>query len=520
MTTEDTDREAASDLLKSKAMLLLRRERELLEFRMERDRVAAWLDVFHSLSKMLGEVHESAILAESSAMLVNHLGFELVTVYRHDTGDKTVVPVCTQPRGRTVETIPVCCGGQSPMLESKGGTQDVADPADHARVCDATGLAKYFWLSFPLGHSHYHLIAGFSPHSAAFQSLTASDEGHFIMFGNHLRALLLNSKLVEELHSERQDLEATNRRLTAEMDERERIESELRMSHKLEAVGQLAAGIAHEINTPIQYIGDNTSFVSTAFAAYAALIDRLTGSLDSLALGATPEQVGEEVAAAMKEADLEFLNEEVPDAIAQSLEGIERVASIVYAMREFAHPGSREKTSVDLNRAIETSLTVSRNEWKYVAEVETDLEEDLPSIPAYAGEINQVLLNLIVNAAHAIAEVVADNEEKGVILISTRREGDWVEVQLSDTGTGIPEEIQQDIFTPFFTTKDVGKGTGQGLALARTVIVDKHGGTLDVESAVGEGATFVIRLPLCPTQQDGSEDSEALEDRACAAAPI
>jgi len=441
-------------------------------------------------------------------MLVDYLGFELVTVYGHDTGDETVIPVCTQPSGRTVKPIPVCCGRESPLLESKGGTQDAADPGDHARIRDATGLAKYFWLSFPHGHWHYHLIAGFSPHSAAFQSLTASDEGHFIMFGNHLRALLLNSKLVEELHSEWQDLEVTNQGLTAEMEERERIESELRIAHKLEAVGQPAAGIAHEINTPIQYIGDNTAFIRSAFESYAALIDRLSESLDSLASGATVQGVREEVSAAMQEADVEFLNEEVPDAITQSLEGIERVASIVYAMREFAHLGAREKSSVDINRAIETSLTVSRNEWKYVREVETDLEDDLPSIPGYAGEINQVLLNLIVNAAHAIGEAAAESNDKGVIRISTRCDSGWVEIRLADTGTGIPEEIQQDIFTPFFTTKDVGKGTGQGLALARTVIVDKHGGTVDVESVLGKGATFVIRLPLHSTQPVGSDEAE------------
>ena len=166
-------------------------------------------------------------------------------------------------------------------------------------------------------------------------------------------------------------------------------------------------------------------------------------------------------------------------------------------MKEFSHPSAAEKTSADLNHCILSTVTVSRNEWKYVADLETDLDAGLPPVCCVPGELNQVFLNLIVNAAHAIGDVVGDSaERKGKIVVNTRRDGDWVEIRIADTGTGIPEEIRGRIFDPFFTTKDVGRGTGQGLAIAHNVVVDKHGGTLRVESEVGKGTTFIVRLPI------------------------
>jgi signal transduction histidine kinase len=170
-------------------------------------------------------------------------------------------------------------------------------------------------------------------------------------------------------------------------------------------------------------------------------------------------------------------------------------------MKEFSHPGSTEKTPADLNRALETTLTICRNEWKYVAEVVTDFEPDPPLVPCLTAELNQVFLNLVVNAAQAIAEKVGDRRDaKGTITVRTRRQGDWFEIQIADTGPGIPEHVRPRIFEPFFTTKPVGKGTGQGLALARSIVVDKHGGTISFDTQLGQGTTFTIRLPLQPTQ--------------------
>jgi signal transduction histidine kinase len=190
------------------------------------------------------------------------------------------------------------------------------------------------------------------------------------------------------------------------------------------------------------------------------------------------------------------LKEEIPRALNQSLEGVDRVAKIVRAMKEFSHP-AREKTATDLNRAIQSTITVASNEWKYVAEVDMDLDTNLPAVHCSPAEFNQVVLNMVVNAAHAIADVVGDGSKgKGKIRVKTRPDGDWAIVEISDSGCGMPAHIQQRIFDPFFTTKEVGKGTGQGLAIAHNVVVDKHGGTIKVVSSPGAGTTFIIRLPI------------------------
>jgi two-component system, NtrC family, sensor kinase len=208
-----------------------------------------------------------------------------------------------------------------------------------------------------------------------------------------------------------------------------------------------------------------------------------------------------EVETSSRQADLEYLLAEIPAALDQSSEGIDHVARIVRAMREFSHPGTEERTATDANQAIGSTLVVSRHEWKYVAEVETRLAPDLPLVPCLAGEINQVFLNLIVNAAQAIGEKVkagGSSAPKGRIVISTRQDGAWVEIAIQDTGPGIPPEVLPRIFDPFFTTKPVGAGTGQGLAIAHAVVVETHGGSISVESDDGRGATFFVRLPVQP----------------------
>ena len=268
------------------------------------------------------------------------------------------------------------------------------------------------------------------------------------------------------------------------LEERDRLEDNLRQAQKLEAIGQLAAGIAHEINTPTQYVGDNLRFLKESFGELDSVITQLV------------ESGGAQARKALDGADFEYLKEEIPRALNQSLEGVDRVAKIVRAMKEFSHP-AREKTATDLNRAIQSTITVASNEWKYVAEMDMDLDANLPSVHCSPAEFNQVVLNIIVNAAHAITDVVGDGGKgKGRIGVRTRAEGDWAVVEISDSGSGMPAHIQQRIFDPFFTTKEVGKGTGQGLAIAHNVIVDKHGGSIKVSSAPGAGTTFTIRLPI------------------------
>lgn len=262
-------------------------------------------------------------------------------------------------------------------------------------------------------------------------------------------------------------------------------------SSKLASVGSLAAGIAHEINTPIQYIGDNIGFLSDAFGALAALLARA-----ERLLGEQPahEAAMAAFAAAKADLDADYLLENIPEATRQSLEGVAQVARIVLAMKEFSHPGERAKTEEDVNRAIENTLAVSRNEWKYLVKIETDLAADLPRIHCLAGELNQVFLNLIVNATHAIEE--ADRGRDGKIVIRTRRQGDHVEIIVEDNGVGMSETVRSQIFDPFFTTKRVGKGTGQGLAICRDVVVSKHGGRILVDSTPGVGSRFSVILPI------------------------
>ena len=243
-------------------------------------------------------------------------------------------------------------------------------------------------------------------------------------------------------------------------------------------------------------MGDNVNFLRDAFGDIRKLVT-LQGELLSQARTVPLDEIaGVQLDEAVADADLDFLNEEVPKSIDQALEGVDRVAKIVRAMKDFSHPGSETKTSADLNKLIENTITVARNEWKYVAELVTDFDASLPLVPCLAGEFNQVILNLIVNAAHAIeARINGDATQKGRITISTRALKD-AEIRVSDNGTGIPEAAQAKVFDPFFTTKPVGKGTGQGLAIAHTVIVKTHGGQLSFETKIGEGTTFVVQLPF------------------------
>lgn len=265
------------------------------------------------------------------------------------------------------------------------------------------------------------------------------------------------------------------------------LERQLNQANRLEAIGQLAAGIAHEINTPIQFVSDNTRFIEQSFTELLTLVTAVQERF-----GATDPQLTE----LLRDIDADFLLAEVPTALAESLEGLERVAQIVRAMKDFSHPG-QGRSEVDLNRAVESTAHVARNEWKYHAELGLDLAEDVGLVPCYEGELKQVVLNLIVNAAHAIeAAGPRPGGGLGTIRIRTARVGDVIEIAVSDNGTGMDEETQQRIFDPFFTTKEVGKGTGQGLSMAYSSIVQKHGGAIRVDSSLGAGTTFTITLPV------------------------
>ena len=278
--------------------------------------------------------------------------------------------------------------------------------------------------------------------------------------------------------------------------EKEKLTEELNQAQKLKSIGTLAAGIAHEINTPIQFVGDNINFVQEevenlfkVVREYKVLLNQCASEgLDPLVAVVEGEKLEGEV-------DYSFIEEEFPVTFKQTTDGIERIAKIVMAMKNFSHMGRNEKDTSNINEAIESTIIVTKNEWKLVAALESNFAEDLPLVNCFIADINQVIMNLIVNAAHAIKEKVEGTEEKGTIYIETRHTDRDIEISVKDSGNGIPPEARDKIFDPFFTTKEVGEGTGQGLAIAYQVISEKHGGSISFETEVGEGTTFYISIP-------------------------
>ncbi|MEZ5931703.1 MAG: sensor histidine kinase [Alphaproteobacteria bacterium] len=265
-------------------------------------------------------------------------------------------------------------------------------------------------------------------------------------------------------------------------------------SNQLATLGTMASGIAHEINTPIQFIGDNLQFINDSFGA----VDRLLGcyaSLHEAALAAgLLDRETAMLSAALEEAELDFLRDELSGAIEQSLAGIQQVARIASAMKSFARRGSAEKEMADINQAIDMTATICRNEWKYDADLELDLDPGLPRMSCHIGALSQVWLNLIVNAAHAIK--ARPDRERGLITIKTSSDNGWIRVTVADNGTGIPDQLRERVFEPFFSTKDAGEGSGQGLSICRKIVGEQHGGGIELSTEVGRGSTFTVSLPL------------------------
>lgn len=307
---------------------------------------------------------------------------------------------------------------------------------------------------------------------------------------------MINETVERQVEKRTQELSQQTEELKIEIEERHRLESQLVQAQKLESIGQLSAGIAHEINTPSQYVRHNTQFLQQEIGGVMMVLDRYADLVKPDAPAMPWEQRAKDVKDTLEEIDYEFVREEIPRAILQSLEGMDRISEIIGAMKEFSHPGSDNKEFADINKAIQSTATVCQNRWKDVAKLEMQLSPDLPNVPCLLGELNQVILNIMVNGADAIGERFADGQEIGLITITTRLEGDYVEVVIADNGNGMPDSVREKIFDPFFTTKEVGKGTGQGLAISRDVVVQKHGGELECESIAGEGTKFIIRLPI------------------------
>lgn len=275
------------------------------------------------------------------------------------------------------------------------------------------------------------------------------------------------------------------------------LETQLLQSNKLEAIGQLAAGVAHEINTPLQFIGDNLKFLDISFERLLSMLDIFEKSAKNIKdydSCLTALKQTEELSKSIK---LPYLLQHIPRALKQSMDGIARVSGIVQSMKAFSHPGAGIKMPADINKSIENTVTISRNEWKYDCELQLELDPSIPDVPCFESEFNQVILNLIINAKDAIVEAKNNNIIKnGLIIIRTGRDHDNVIIRIEDNGAGIPDDIKKRIFDPFFTTKEVGKGTGQGLPISHSIIVEKHGGMLYFESEIGRGTAFIIKLPI------------------------
>lgn len=310
------------------------------------------------------------------------------------------------------------------------------------------------------------------------------------------------SLLSENLHLEKivehktEILQKQGKKLAKTLEELQSTQAQLLQANKLESVGRLAAGIAHEINTPAQFVGTNIEFFRETFEKIQSFMQDLSHHIKRLEQGNCSE-VQKRIANSLKELDWEYLDEEVPLAIEQSQDGVKRISSIVLAMKEFTHPSNKSMESHNVNTIIDRTIIVSRNEWKYCASLETDFDPNLPKIECLVDELGQVFLNMIVNAAHAITDKNRDDEEKlGDIKISTRFKAPNIVITIKDTGNGIPDTIKSKIFDPFFTTKGVGLGTGQGLTIAHDIVVNKHNGKLLCNSTAGEGTEFQITLPL------------------------
>lgn len=299
-----------------------------------------------------------------------------------------------------------------------------------------------------------------------------------------------------ELENERHELEKALAELRI-------TQTQLLQAQKMESIGQLAAGIAHEINTPTQYVSDNVSFVKSANATLLTLLDAALTLAEAARekLADTPAMAEFDVA--LKRTKLDFLRRQIPGALDESLEGLGHIARIVAAMKEFSHPSQNEKEQVDIREIVNTTVTVVRNEWKYVADLDTHFSDNLPLLPCLRDMVGQAILNLVVNASHAIADTLKEGiKEKGHITLSVQQNGDAMEIRVNDDGSGIPAAIRDRIFDPFFTTKAVGKGTGQGLAIVYSTVVDKHGGQIRCESQEGVGSTFILQFPLHGNKED------------------
>jgi PAS domain S-box-containing protein len=420
--------------------------------------------------------------AEINTQLIDAAGQKLVLFVFHDITKRKSAEEKVQLLSRAIDQSPV-----SVVITDKEGQIEYVNP----KFCEVTGYTS----EEAIGQNPRVLKGGETPDTVYKDLWSKITNGEQWVGEFHNRKkngeLYWESATISGVRSEAGEV-THFLAVKEDITEKRLLQTQLLHAQKLESVGQLAAGIAHEINTPIQFIGDNLQFLNESVEGLFSLTDRYLNLIGDIQNGDDPVEKAEKSLESFEELDYEFVKEELPMAINQSIDGTARVSRIVKAMKEFSHPDSEVMESVNLNKAIETNVTVTRNEWKYVTDLDLDLEPDLPDVPCLPGEFNQVMLNLIINARDAIEST----GKHGRISIKTVSDERQVKILISDTGTGIPKDVVERVFDPFFTTKEVGKGTGQGLSIAHSVIVKKHGGSIDVVETSDQGTTFEICLPL------------------------
>ena len=506
-------------------------DQRLTTFTSERETVTtAALDamsVVKATQAISGEVQPERLFAKLMATILENAGAQRgCLVLRSDVGDELTVgaraSLAAEPEEAGKPMAIEACHDLCPrIVRYVARTRETVvlddarrDPAyrDDPYVL-ANGVRSL--LAVPVLHQGELLAILYAENNAVTHAFTRERLTLLQIIAGQAAISIRNARLYDSLEervaARTAELSRANETLAGEVKARAKVEIELRQAQKLEAVGRLASGVAHEINTPIQFVNDNVHFVRDAMVDLVDLIKRYQDVQRSLLACDSNLENARELAQTASDteemADLAYLLENVPLALERSLEGIDRVAKIVQSMKAFAHPDQDSKVAVDLNQAVASTLTMARNEYKYVADVETEFG-DLPLVTCHAGEINQAVLNLVVNAAHAISDVVQGTEGRGLIRVRTSIQDGAAVISISDTGGGIPEHIRDRIFEPFFTTKEVGRGTGQGLFIARSVIAEKHGGSLTFETETGRGTTFHVRLPLHEaTERTGASEA-------------
>ena len=462
-------------------------------------------DVFATVEFFSSRRREPELtLLELFAMSGARLGARVL----RDRADQRAARAETKRRSvsNTLDAILECAPALIMSIDTEGRIQFINRVLDGAKKEDAIGAD---WLRFmpavdeAVNRAHLARVLA-TGRAESYETRVAEPVGGDLWFAAHMSPL-------------RNDDRVTGVVLVAQdVTELKRTQAEFVAAQRFVSLGTVAAGVAHEVNTPVQFVTDSIQFLRDAAADTVGVLQTYQELGRLVTEGASSVELVQAAAAAAaseEEADLSYLHENVPKAFERCLDGLGRISTIVRSMKEFAHPAQREMAPADLNRALQSTFTIARSEYKYVADLETELGE-LPLVTCHLNNINQVVLNLVVNAAHAIGDVVKGSGAKGTITVRTQRVGDDVIISIRDTGGGIPPAIANRIFEPFFTTKGVGKGTGQGLAIARTIVKDGHGGQLTFETCAGVGTTFFVRIPILGKDANASTPAAAEADVA------